>query len=54
MKPDCKNFDDCEVLNLSDCCGAPIMGGDICYDCREHCSDTCEECDLYEPETIEQ
>lgn len=24
----------------SDCCGAPIILGDICGECREHCSKT--------------
>lgn len=23
---------------LSDCCGAPVMLGDMCSDCREHCT----------------
>ena len=23
--------------DLSDCCGAPIIMGDICSDCKEHC-----------------
>jgi len=22
---------------LSDCCGAPVVMGDICMDCKEHC-----------------
>lgn len=24
---------------LSDCCGAPVMQGGICFDCRERCED---------------
>jgi hypothetical protein len=24
---------------LSDCCGAPIIQGGICFDCREHCEE---------------
>jgi len=40
---------DCEgegKINQSDCCGAEILGEDICADCKEHCSETiCDECD---------
>ena len=25
----------------SSCCGAPIIGCDICSDCREHCEPAC-------------
>ena len=28
---------------VSDCCGAQIVMGDICMDCREHCGMVNEE-----------
>lgn len=28
---------------LSDCCGAPIMLGEMCSDCKEHCNPQEEE-----------
>ncbi len=28
---------------LSDCCGAPVMQGDMCSDCKEHCTPEDEE-----------
>lgn len=36
--------------NGSNCCGAKIIGEDICADCKEHCqsfSDYCESCADY-------
>lgn len=27
----------------SDCCGAEIIMGDICMDCREHCDSVSDE-----------
>ena len=29
--------DELAGTELSDCCGAPIVMGDICYRCHEHC-----------------
>ena len=31
------------LTGLSDCCGAPIIKGDICSDCKEHCGEAGEE-----------
>lgn len=28
---------------LSDCCGAPIIQGGICFDCREHCEEEADD-----------
>ena len=30
-------LDDVESSDLSECCGAPIVEGDICLNCKEHC-----------------
>ena len=36
---------------LSDCCGAPIMLGDICSDCKDHCVPQSSEEDEYLEDT---
>lgn len=36
--------DYCDCAHTSDCCGAEIIMGDICSDCKEHCGDCCDEC----------
>lgn len=38
---------------LSDCCGAPIMLGDICSDCKDHCEPQSLE-DYENEETFDQ
>jgi len=38
---------ECEDRNLSVCCGAELIMGDICSDCKEHsspCRDEPKEC----------
>lgn len=47
MKHDCIYFDECTDKHMSDCCGHVIIHHDICYECKEHCSDGCEGCDIY-------
>lgn len=47
MKRDCMYFDECEIVGLSECCNAPITLHDICFRCREHCDDTCDDCEEY-------
>ena len=42
MKP--KDYE-CDGWQLSDCCGANIILGDICSDCKEHCSTQCYYCE---------
>ena len=37
--------EDCENNNLSDCCNAPVIWGDICRDCGEHCGTMCDDCE---------
>jgi hypothetical protein len=44
MEEECKN---CEGEELSNCCNAPIIWGDICEDCKEHCDNQCEECETF-------
>lgn len=39
---------------LSDCCGASIMLGDICSDCKEHCGVQSDEEDYENEETFDQ
>ena len=41
MKTECEK---CESENLSDCCGASIVMGDICSECKEHCGTMCDDC----------
>lgn len=38
---------------LSDCCGAPIMLGDICSDCKDHCEPQSLEDDEYAEDQID-
>ena len=43
-----KNCPDCEGTGEtegSNCCGAQIVLGDICFDCMEHTDNECPECD---------
>lgn len=48
MNTDCINYDDCDMKNMSVCCGAKIYDDtDICSDCREHTSGYCEDCEDY-------
>ena len=43
---DCPDCEGDGKVNQSDCCGAEILGEDICSDCKEHCEKAkCEECD---------
>lgn len=35
----------CEGLETSSCCGASIIWGDICNDCKEHCDTQCADCE---------
>jgi len=30
-------FEEDEFRNVSDCCEAEVIYGDICADCKEHC-----------------
>ena len=39
-----------ETMYVSDCCGAPIMYGDICSRCKEHCDSVIEDEDEDEDE----
>jgi len=39
----------CDCRDLSTCCGAEIIMGDICSDCGEHCDNTCDNCDFLNP-----
>ena len=52
MNKFCIYYDDCEVKSDSSCCGATILGEDICSDCKEHCSDSCEDCEIVEYDDI--
>jgi len=54
MNKNCIYYDDCEVKADSSCCGATILGEDICGDCREHCSDSCQDCEIVEYENTEE
>jgi len=42
----------CEGPTLSNCCGAKIIMGDLCNDCKEHCDTQCSDCD--ESETCDE
>lgn len=33
---------------VSNCCGAPVMLGSICMDCREHCDPECEHTPVWQ------
>lgn len=35
----------CDGAEMSDCCSASIMWGDICSRCRDHCGTSCDECE---------
>jgi hypothetical protein len=35
----------CEGAEMSDCCSASIMWGDICSQCRDHCGTSCDGCE---------
>ncbi len=37
---------------LSDCCGAPIMLGEMCSECKEHCNPQEEEEEQDNPEDL--
>lgn len=34
------------ITGLSNCCGAPIIKGDLCSECKEHCADAGEDDEL--------
>ena len=38
-QPRAHRLDRINCCALSDCCGAPIIQGGICFDCREHCEE---------------
>ena len=38
-QPRAHRLDFINRCTLSDCCGAPIIHGGICFDCREHCEE---------------
>lgn len=52
MNKNCIYYDDCEVKADSACCGATIVASDICSDCGEHTSDSCEGCEIVEYDDI--
>jgi len=41
MEPDPRDFIDDGVV--SDCCQAPVMLGDMCSECKEHCCPEMED-----------
>jgi len=43
---DCLECDGSGKADISDCCGAEILGEDICADCKEHCEHaSCDDCE---------
>ncbi len=35
----------CDGAEMSDCCSASIMWGDICSRCRDHRGTSCDDCE---------
>lgn len=45
--------DNCEGKTESACCGATIINGDICSECKEHTDNQCFDCE-FSPDNLDK